>query len=281
VIPRARGSPRGAGRGGGYWLSGRQAVLAAVRAGRARRLVLAEGAARSLGTLLAAAAAAGVSPELLPRRQVDGLAGTDAQGCAAWVRRLPAAGLEEVLAAVAGRSPCLLVACDHLQDPHNLGAVARSAEAVGAQALLLPDRRAAPVSAAAERVSAGALQALPHACVHNLAWALRRCREAGLWIYGLDPDGEADFRQVAFAPRAVLAVGNEGAGLGRTVRAACDVLVRLPMRGTVESLNAAVAAGVLLYGWLRAVEAAPGGGRTPRRPEAAGPHLPSGGAARG
>jgi 23S rRNA (guanosine2251-2'-O)-methyltransferase len=258
---RARGPA--ARRRDGYWLSGRRAVLAALRAGRATRLVVAEGAQGTLGPILAAAAEAGVAAEALPRAEVDRLAGTEAQGCAAWVRRLPPADLDDTLQALQGRSPCLLVACDHIQDPHNLGAIARTAEAAGAAALVLPERRAAGVTAAAERVSAGALQALTHVVVHNVAWALGRCRRAGFWVYGLAPDGAADYAEVEFAPRAVIVVGAEGRGLGTAVRRACDLTVRLPMRGTVESLNASVAAGVLLYAWLRSVER--GSGRAPAR----------------
>lgn len=239
-----------------YWLSGRQAVAAALRRGRVHRLVLAADAG-GLEALAAAALAARVPVERSPRAAVDRLADTDAQGCAALVDPIAPVALEECLAAVAPGAPALLVACDHLLDPHNLGAIARTAEAVGAAGMIIPERRAAGLSAGAERSAAGALQSLPCALVHNLPWALDRCRAAGFWTYGAAVDAPADFAQVGFAPRSVLVVGAEAKGLAPLVRRHCDALVRLPMRGSVQSLNAAVAAGVLMYAWLREAALAP------------------------
>ncbi len=249
--------PTGGGRAGppfrgAYWLGGRQAVQAAMRHGRIRRLVVAAGAT-GLDALWVAAAAAGVTTEQAPRSALDRLVGTDAQGCAALVDPIAPVDLEAHLRQLPNGAPALLVACDHLQDPHNLGAIARTAEAVGAVALIIPSHRAAGLSAGAERSAAGALQSLPCAVVHNLTWALDRCRSAGFWTYGAALDGQVEFSQVAFAARAVIVVGAEARGLSPSVRRHCDVLVRLPMRGSVQSLNAAVAAGVLMYEWTRQI----------------------------
>ena len=238
----------------GYWLGGRRPVLNAVRSGRAGRVAVAEGA--RFEDLLAAAAEQGLRVERLARVEVDRLAGGDAHGCAAWVRPPRAVDLADVLRDVQGLRPCLLVLCDHIQDPHNLGAIARTADAVGAAAVIIPERRAAGVTPAAERASAGALGALPHVVVHNLAWALDQCRQSGFWTYGLAPDGDVDYAAADFADRAVLVVGAEGQGLGALVRRHCDQLIRLPMWGHVESLNASVAAGVLMYAWARQQRAA-------------------------
>jgi 23S rRNA (guanosine2251-2'-O)-methyltransferase len=262
VSGRPHGARRASGRSApasaaGYWLGGRRPVLAALRSGRARRVAVAEGA-HGLDELLAAAAAARVQVSRLPRQEVDRLAGSPAHGCAAEVRPAVAVALDALIARCAGEPRALLVACDHIQDPHNLGAIARTADAAGAAGLILPERRAAGITAAAERTSAGALGALPCATVHNLAWAIEQCRRAGFWCYGAAPDGEVDYTRADFAARSVLVVGSEGAGLGRVVRRSCDRIVRLPMWGAVESLNAAVAAGILMYEWARG-----SGGPTP------------------
>jgi 23S rRNA (guanosine2251-2'-O)-methyltransferase len=243
------GEPRRASGPAEYWLAGRRPVALALRAGRVRRLLLAEGAG-GLDELAAQAAAAGVPCLRRPRAEVDRAAGEPAHGCAALVAPPPPAGLDDVLAA-AGTGPALLVALDHLQDGRNVGAIARTAVAVGAAGLIVPSRRAAPLGAAAERASAGTLGALPCAVVHNLSRALDRCRAARFWIYGAASDGSQLHASTDWDRRAVLLLGAEGPGLGPELRRRCDVLVRLPMWGDVESLNAAVAAGILLYEWAR------------------------------
>jgi len=245
-----RGGPANPVAAGAYWLGGRQAVQAAMGRGRVRRLVVAEGAT-GLDALCVAASAAGIPAVRASRAEVDRLAGTDAQGCVAMVDPILPVDLETRLAQLPGERGALLVACDHVQDPHNLGAIARTAEAVGAAGLIIPAHRAAGLSAGAERAAAGALQSLPCIVVHNLTWALDRCRNAGFWTYGAALDGAVDFTQAGFAARTVLVVGAEGRGLSPLVRRHCDALVRLPMRGTVQSLNAAVAAGILMYEWVR------------------------------
>jgi len=247
---RRRGGPQPGAQGPGYWLSGRRAVAAALQHGRVRRLLVSEGA-HGLVALFAAAAAVGLVVERLPRDGLDRLAGTDAQGCVAWVIPIVPVDLEATLAALRQSPRALLVACDRIQDPQNLGAIARTAEAVAAAALILPTHRAAGLTPGAERSAAGALQALPCALVHNLTWALDRCRAAGFWTYGAALDGEVDFTRAAFAAKAVLVVGAEGRGLSPLVRRHCDRTVRLPMWGSVPSLNAAVAAGILMYEWTR------------------------------
>ncbi len=264
--PRGQGATGRGGPAGGvaagarYWLHGRRPVARAVAAGRAERLVLAAGA-HGLEEVVRTAAARGLVAERLPRAEVDRLAGADAQGCAALVAPPPSADLHALLARSTGPDPFLLVACAHIQDPRNIGAIARTAEAVGAAGLVLPERRGAPVGAAAERTSAGALGSLPCAIVHNLSWALERCRDARMWVYGAAPDGTVEYGSAAFDRRSVLVLGSEGRGLGPELRRRCDLLVRLPMWGEVESLNVAVAAGVLFYEWARLWRGAP----APRR----------------
>lgn len=245
-----RGPTQPSSQGPGYWLSGRQAVLAALQRGRVGRLLVAEGA-HGLDVLLAAAEAAGLAVERMQRDALDRLAATDAQGCAAWVAPIVPVALETVLADLGNVPRALLVACDRIQDPHNLGAIARTAEAVAAAGLILPEHRAAGLSPGAERAAAGALQSLRCAVVHNLTWGLDRCRAAGFWTYGAAPDGDVDYTRADFAAKAVLVVGAEGRGLSPLVRRHCDRILRLPMWGSVQSLNAAVAAGILMYEWAR------------------------------
>jgi 23S rRNA (guanosine2251-2'-O)-methyltransferase len=234
------------------WLTGAHVVTAAMEAGRVRRLVLlAQG--HGSEALAQEAFARGIPVERMARAHLDQLVGGDAQGCAALAAPLRTTDLDTVLAALPRQGPALLVALDHLQDPHNLGAIARSADAAGAAALLLPNRRSVGLTAAAERVSAGAMQWLRLAEVHNLSVALQRCKEAGFWVYGSAPDGEVEYTQAEFATRSVLVIGAEEKGLAPLVRRQCDRILRLPMYGRVASLNASVAAALLMYAWAQSV----------------------------
>jgi 23S rRNA (guanosine2251-2'-O)-methyltransferase len=144
----------------------------------------------------------------------------------------------------------LVIALDQVQDPHNLGAVCRSAESAGAS-VVIPERRAAAVTGAVCRASAGAVEHLPVARVRNLADFLELARKAGAWVYGAEPGAPTTYTDPDYAGRVVLVLGAEGKGLRPRVRAACDQLVALPSRGKVGSLNVSAAAGVLLYEVLR------------------------------
>jgi len=200
--------------------------------------------------LLQLARDAGVRIRTVERDQLD--VATDGlvhQGVVAVAGPFRTVTLAQVLerAAAAGESP-LLVALDGVTDPHNLGSIARTAEAVGAHGLLLPGRRTASVTPVVEKAAAGALAHLPVAEVGNLVRALGQLGEHGVWSLGLAGDAEVELADHPLAGEAcVLVVGAEGAGLSRLTRERCDALVRLPMRGRVGSLNASVAAGVALY----------------------------------
>jgi len=204
------------------------------------------------------AAEAGVPVRHVRADELDRLA-PDAvhQGVVALAPPFPLVDVERLLAhAEASGRPPLLVAVDGVTDPHNLGSIARSAEAVGAHGLVLPDRRSAPITPVVEKAAAGALAHLPVAGVTNLARTLVELGRAGVWSLGLDGEAEPTLagHPLAAGP-VVLVVGAEGGGLSRLVRERCDALVRLPMRGRVGSLNASVAAGVALYTLLAAREA--------------------------
>ncbi len=219
-----------------------------------RLLVAERGASPVLDEIVRGAAAVGVRAELVERAELDRL--TDDlvhQGVVAVAPPLRMASVDELLArAATAAEPALLVALDGVTDPHNLGSIARTAEAVGAHGLLIPARRAAPVTPAAEKAAAGALAHLPVATVTNLARTLVQLHERGVWSLGLDGDAELLLGDSPLAAEpCVLVVGAEGGGLSRLTRDRCDQLVRLPMRGHVGSLNASVAAGVALYELLR------------------------------
>lgn len=145
------------------------------------------------------------------------------------------------------REQALIVALDQVQDPQNLGAICRSAECAGAAGVVLPERRAAEVTPAVCKASAGAVEHLPLAQVRNLTDFLTDAKQRGFWCYGADGDAKLDYRQVDFAGPVVLVMGSEGRGLRPRVASACDALISLPLRGRIESLSVGAAAAVLLY----------------------------------
>jgi len=175
------------------------------------------------------------------------MAGTDAhQGVCAEVEGYPYVGAAELLQ----RKDPLLIVLDEIQDPQNLGAIARTAEVAGADGLIIPQRRSAEVTASAGKASAGAIEHLPIARVRNVSDFLADAKAAGLWIYGAAGDGQP-FDSVDYSGGRVLVMGAEGTGLRPRVRESCDVLVALPQRGEIESLNVSAAAAVLIYALSR------------------------------
>jgi 23S rRNA (guanosine2251-2'-O)-methyltransferase len=145
----------------------------------------------------------------------------------------------------------LLVVLDGVEDPHNLGAIVRTAHAAGANAIVVGERRSAPLTETVSRAAAGALEYLPVARVTNISRALEELKQAGFWIYGLDERGDSAYDKVDFAGRTVLVLGGEGAGLHENVKKHCDLLLRIPMVGPVSSLNVSVAAGIVLFEWRK------------------------------
>lgn len=161
------------------------------------------------------------------------------------------ASLEDILEASSkkGTSPFIII-CDEIEDPHNLGAIIRTAEICGADGVIVPKRRSASLSATVYKTSAGAASLLPVARVPNIAAVIKQLKESGVWIYGADMNG-SDYASVDFSGAVAIVIGSEGRGMGRLVRESCDCLVSLPMNGQTSSLNASVAAGVLMYEVLR------------------------------
>jgi 23S rRNA (guanosine2251-2'-O)-methyltransferase len=145
----------------------------------------------------------------------------------------------------------LIVVLDGVEDPHNLGAILRTAHAAGANAVVVPERRAAPLTETVSRAAAGALEYLPVVRITNISQTLEQLKESGFWIYGLDERGTEMYDRVEYTTPTVIVLGGEGKGLHLGVQKHCDVLVRIPMAGAVSSLNVSVAAGVVLFEWRR------------------------------
>jgi len=231
-------------------ICGRNPVREALRAGRPMRKILmvreGNGVLRDIASL---ARAQGVPVQFADRAALDRLTGgVRHQGVVGLAAPVGYADLEEILA---GKEKPLLVALAGVQDPRNLGAVIRAAEAAGADGVIIPARRAAGLTPAVAKASAGALAYLPITRVTNLAQSLSLLREKGLWIVGADPGAEQVYWDADLRGPLVLVIGGEEAGLGRVVRAACDLLVRVPMFGKIGSLNASVAAALLIYEVVR------------------------------
>ena len=230
---------------------GRRPVLEALRAGHVERVYVAREAraAPVLREIEEAARGANVPLRAVPRRELDRLLpGRNHQGVAAAYHAHPYAELDDIVAA-AERSgePGLILALDGVQDPGNVGSLLRSAEGAGVHGVVLPRHRAAGVTPAVVRVSAGAAEHLLIAQETNLTRALERLKGMGYWAIGLHEAAELAYDQLDAAGPLVVVVGGEGKGLSRLVRETCDQTVRLPMRGRVASLNAAVAGAILLY----------------------------------
>lgn len=232
------------------FIVGRNAVAEALRAGREidTLYVLAGERVPAVRRLVSAARESGAVVKEVDRKKLDALSGGAVhQGVAALAAAHSYASLDDIFALAKQRGePPFVVVCDELEDPHNLGAVLRTAEAAGAHGVVVPKRRSAPLSATVAKTSAGALEYIPVARVPNLPAALDTLKANGCWIYGADMDG-TDYKQTDFSGGVALVVGAEGKGLGRLVREKCDAIVSLPMKGKINSLNASVAAGILLY----------------------------------
>jgi 23S rRNA (guanosine2251-2'-O)-methyltransferase len=225
-------------------IGGPHAVAAALtRPGAVERVFLdSDVESARLESLRKQAVGAGVPVSTTKRGECDRLSGGRAQGVAARIT-FQYADFDELIAAEKG----LLVFLDGVEDPQNLGAIIRTAEAAGSLGVVIPGRRAAEVTSTVVRASAGAALALPIARPVNLTAALHKARDAGFWAFGLDQSAERVIEPQRPDARTALVVGGEGRGLGRLVRETCDELVRIPMRGRVESLNASAATAVAIY----------------------------------
>ncbi len=236
-------------------IAGRNAVMEALRSGRSLNKIYCQSGAAggSLGSILALARELGVPVETVRQEKLNQmLPDFRHQGIAALAAPIPFSTVEEMLARAAERNevPFLLL-LDELQDPQNVGALIRSADAAGVHGVLLPKRRSCPLNAAVAKISAGAVNYMPVAQIGNIAQTIRKLKEQGFWVAGADMDGESLYFDAPLTGPLVLVVGAEGKGLGQLVKKNCDILVRMPMLGGVNSLNASVAGGILMYEIVR------------------------------
>jgi len=232
-----------------FVLGGVHPVREALRAGRTfDRILIARGAGGSrLQEIIDLAREHSLTLRFEPREVLDRVSnGATHQGVVAVGAAHAYADIEQVLPGAR-----LLVVLDGVEDPHNLGAIIRTAQAAGASAVIVPDRRAAGVTETVAKAAAGALEHLPVVRVGNVNQALEDLKRRGFWIYGLDERGDQLYTQADYAAPTVFVLGGEGRGLHELVKKHCDGLVRIPMAGAIASLNVSVAAGVVLFEWLR------------------------------
>ncbi len=195
---------------------------------------------------------AGIRVSLEPRDQLTRLARTDAhQGVLAVVRERRFLGIEDLLLPGEARQHRFFLALDGVEDPHNLGALLRTADGAGIDGVILPERRSAPVTATVAKTSAGASEHVRIARVANLVRALEQMKQKHVWVLGLDERGTPDYTEFDFKTDCVLVLGREGAGLHDLVKRTCDHLLRIPMAGQVSSLNVSVAGAIVMYEAMR------------------------------
>jgi 23S rRNA (guanosine2251-2'-O)-methyltransferase len=236
-------------------IEGRNAVLEALRSGtRVERVLLAQGMRpdSTVDEIRTIAASTGVPVVEVPRRTLDESSARGAhQGVLAVAAPFAYADLAEVLHSTEGKDRTLLVVLDHVTDPGNLGAVIRTVEVAGGDAVIVPKDRSASVGPIVHKTSAGATSHLPIARVPNIARALEDIKGAGFWVCGADERARENLWYAPLDGRVALVMGAEGEGLARLTRERCDFLVSIPVAGQVTSLNVAQATSVLVFEWVR------------------------------
>ena len=228
---------------------GRNAVMEALKAERPLDSVWVASGDRggSIGPILAKCRAAGIPIKETDARKLTAKCGPNHQGVMAVAACKEYATLEDLFqkAEASGEAPFFIV-CDELEDAHNLGAVLRTAEAAGCHGVIIPKRHAVGLNSTVYKTSAGAVEYVPVVRVSNLTETLKELKKRGLWVYGLDMDGQP-WCQTDLTGAVALVLGSEGRGISRLVREQCDFVLSLPMRGNINSLNASVACGIIAY----------------------------------
>ena len=236
-------------------IEGRNALTEALRAGRTiDKVFVAEGDTdRSLQRLAAQAKEAGAVIVPVDRRKLDQMSATRShQGIIALVAAHDYFTVDDILEEAASRGEnALIVICDELSDPHNLGAIMRTAECAGAHGVIIPTRRSVGLTATVAKASAGAVEYMKVARVTNINTCLSELKEKGVWVFGTAAEGSIPMYKADLTGPAAIVIGNEGDGLSQLVRKNCDVMVHIPMKGRISSLNASNAASILLYEAVR------------------------------
>lgn len=241
-------------------IEGKNAVMEALKAGRAiDKVYIARGEAdKALKFIASRARAAGAVISEVDRRKLDFMSETHShQGVIALAAVREYSTVEDILhiAEERGEKP-LIVICDEISDPHNLGAIIRTAESAGAHGVIIPKHRSAGITAIVEKTSAGAVEHMAVARVANLSAAIEKLKAAGVWVFGTAADADTGLWQADLKGAAAIVIGSEGEGMNRLVAENCDFRVSIPMRGKVSSLNASAAAAVMLYEAVRQRNAA-------------------------
>ncbi|MEN6412872.1 MAG: 23S rRNA (guanosine(2251)-2'-O)-methyltransferase RlmB [Veillonellales bacterium] len=236
-------------------IAGRNSVAEALKSGRpVNKILIAKGErSGSVRGIIAIAREQGLVVQEVEQVRLAALAKSEHhQGIVALTAPVAYSTMEAILArAQIQEQPPFLVLLDELEDPHNVGAILRTADAAGVHGVLMPKRRSCPLSATVAKTSAGAVEYVPVARIGNIAQTLKQLKKAGMWIVGADMDGDKNYYEADLTGPVVIVVGSEGQGMGRLTKEQCDFVVRIPMRGQINSLNASVACSLMLYEVLR------------------------------
>ncbi|KPL58164.1 23S rRNA (guanosine(2251)-2'-O)-methyltransferase RlmB [Rossellomorea vietnamensis] len=232
------------------FIGGRNPVIEALKSGRdINKIWIAEGSQKgSIQQIVGLAKESNVMVQYVPKKKIEQMISENHQGVVASVAAYQYAELDDLFqkAEQKGEDPFILI-LDELEDPHNLGSIMRTADAAGAHGIIIPKRRAVGLTSTVAKASTGAIEHIPVARVTNLSRAVDELKERGVWVAGTDAKGKQDFRQLDGTLPIGLIIGSEGKGMSRILRDKCDFLVQLPMIGHVTSLNASVAASILMY----------------------------------
>jgi 23S rRNA (guanosine2251-2'-O)-methyltransferase len=232
------------------YIIGKNPVMEALRSERdINKILIAESSQRGqMQPLIQLAKEANVIVQFVPKKKIDQISDENHQGVLAYVAAYQYAEIDDLFAAAEKKNetPFFLL-LDEIEDPHNLGSIMRTADAAGAHGIIIPKRRAVGLTATVAKASTGAIEHIPVVRVTNMARTIDELKERGIWIAGTDASGKQDYRQLDGTLPLGLVIGSEGKGMGRLVRDKCDFLINLPMAGKVTSLNASVAAAILMY----------------------------------
>lgn len=231
-------------------VAGRNAVMEVLKGSRSvNRLLVANGSSEgSMREIIALAKEKGINIQFYDRSKLDAMApGIRHQGVLAQVPPVQYAELEDILQIARDRNePPFIVLLDELEDPHNLGAILRTADAAGVHGVLIPKHRSCPLSTTVAKTSAGAVEHVPVARIGNMVQTIKKLKKEGLWVAAADMDG-TDYYDTDLTGSLLLVIGSEGQGVGRLIKEQCDFVVRIPMVGKINSLNASVAGSILMY----------------------------------
>lgn len=231
------------------WIIGRHPVAEAIHSGREINKVWLNKEGRGLGELLDLIKSSGIAVQFVPRKKLDQLAHSQQhQGVVASVAAYRYAALPDLFAAAEKKGePPFFIMLDNIEDPHNLGSILRTADASGCHGIIIPKRRSAGLTSIVAKASTGAIEYVPVARVANLANTMDVLKKQGIWFAGTAADGSQTYTKADYSMPLCLVIGNEGEGMSQLVRKKCDYLISIPMAGQVTSLNASVAAGLLMY----------------------------------